>query len=123
MEGTGQFEANKATDTRDCKGWVNYELALQNNDVNYCNKINIDTYINYGMHTVSYLDCYVAVAVKMNDQHICDKITPLKSSSGGLATKEWCYYDFAVEKKDCSLVPPNSPAPKSQCESSIKGGI
>jgi hypothetical protein len=120
-----QTEIYNAKAIRDCKDWVNYELALQNNDINYCNKIDIDTYFDdgYGMDTVSYSNCYVAIAVKMNDQHICDKIIPLTSSNGRSASKEWCYYNFAVAKKDCSLVPQNSPAPKSQCESEVKDGI
>lgn len=125
MEGSGQFENNKTIAIRDCKGWVNYELALQNSDVSYCNKVDKDVWVNdgYGMDTISQLDCFVAVAVKMNDQKICDQIIYSKTATGGTISKEWCYYNYAVEKKDCSLVPPNSPAPKSQCESFVKNGI
>lgn len=120
--GAGLFENNKINDEKKCKGWVNYELALHSNDASFCEKIDKDVWFNdgYGMDTVSQLECYVAVAVKVSNQSICDDITPSKTSTGGSITKEWCYYKYAVEKKDCSLVSENSPATKAQCESAIK---
>ena len=42
MVGSGQFEANKTNDTKNCKARVNYELALQGSDISYCNKIDKD---------------------------------------------------------------------------------
>ena len=125
MEGEGVYEVNKTNAVRDCQSWVNYAIALQNNDPSYCAKIDINTWINdgYDMDTASQLDCFVAVAVKMNDQKVCDKVEYSKTATGGTISKEWCYYNYAVKKKDCSLVPPNSPAPKSQCESMVKNGI
>lgn len=113
IKNNNRFDPNKEYETRefqDCKSLTNYELALKNNDTNYCDKIYSDTYIR---------DCYVAVAVKMSDQQVCDKINPLKNSLGGGATKEWCYYYYAVKKKDCSLAPPNFQKSKYECDQEV----
>ena len=122
MLGQGLFEKNKSTAERNCKGWVNYELALYNNDILYCEKIDKDVWISdgYGMDTVSQLECYIAVAVKMNNQQLCDEVISSKTLTGGTISKEWCYYKYAVEKKDCSLVLDDSPALVSQCEMEIQ---
>ena len=114
--GEGRFEKNKLLDKRKCRGWVNYELALHNSDISYCGKIDKDVW----MDTVSQLECYVAVAVKVNNQQLCDKIIPSRTATGGIISKKWCYYKYAVKKKDCSLVPENFPALVSQCERQIK---
>lgn len=129
IKNNNRFDPNKEYETRefsDCKGWTNYELALQNNDTNYCDKIYNDTHIynerrggEEGMEPVSYRDCYVAVAVKISDQQVCDKINPLKNFLGGGATKEWCYYNYAVKKKDCSLVPPNFQKSEDECRQEV----
>ena len=117
IKNNNRFNPNKEYETRefeDCKIQTNYELALQNSDTSYCDKIYIYSERGGG-------DCYVAVAVKMNDQQVCDKINPFKDYREGV-TKEWCYYNYAVEKKDCSLVPPtpNYDHSKSECHNAIK---
>ncbi len=124
MVGEEQFEINKIRDTRDCKSWVNYELALQSKDINYCEKVDLNTHIDGGYgKTVSYVNCYVMVAAEVNDQYICDKIDLPQSKTGSDENKKWCHYNYAVEKKDCSLLPLSLSALKSQCEPFVKNGI
>lgn len=122
MIGEGIFEKKKLLAEKECRGWVNYKLALDNNDISYCQKIDKDIWVNdgFGMDTVSQLQCYVAVAVKVRNPQLCDKIIPSRTRTGGRISKKWCYYYYAIKKKDCSFVPKHFPALISQCEREIR---
>jgi len=102
-----------------CISLINFKLAIEKSDISHCNKMNRSFSISNYEDTlrlgyagkISYIQCYVVIGLKDNNQRICDLIDDQN-------LKKWCYYEYAVKKGDCSLVPPDSPATRTQCETS-----
>ena len=66
MIGKEQFEINKILDTKNCKSWMYYELAVQNNDPSYCSKMDASVFIydGYMKDSVTQGDCYKKLNAK-----------------------------------------------------------
>lgn len=98
----------RCKDMDDCYADSYQKEALINNDPSYCDKA-MEYWQDYYNESFMLANCYMEVAIKLNDLSVCDSLT---------SYKDRCYFFVALKKKkDCSIIKATSGEySKKQCE-------
>jgi hypothetical protein len=88
-----------------CYAKIYNEIAKETFDISLCDKAASYKWL-HGESIINYGSCYAKTAINKNDISICDQLKEEKDKDG-------CYLDYAIDKKDCSLL--KNPINKESC--------